>query len=572
MCTRSHMRVLLMSAVCLTVGAGCAPRVRWSLEPQPVATSDTVGVTVDPEERDPSLYWDAINQSSLYLVEQSVDLPRQFRKLTGRMHDAVNADVFGEVPNSSWFTNRHGTRRLTREELQRGPDRINGPDTSGLWIITRAKTQGVTPGFFIKDARGETFVLKFDPKHHPELATGAELASTKLFHALGYNVPENYLVQFDPRILTIKEGLKYKDERGRQQDLTSEILAEVLERIEVRPDGRIRATASRLLPGRPLGPFSYKGRRKDDPNDLIPHEHRRELRALRVFSQLVNNFDTKDHNTLDILVDEGGRKFVRHYLIDFSSALGSDSDEPKAGYKGYSYTIDAEQGLVSLVTLGMRRWSWEYADQSGMPPAAGYFESELFEPDGWKPLHANPAFDNMLDEDAFWACRILGQFTRDDFRACLETAQYSDPATTDYLVEQLWARRTKILAHYYAMVCPLDDVRVADDGTSIVITYTDRRVIDSLLGGMTIAYDVRVTAGGRSLVPTMRLSQSRVELDSSIRAKLVASLASAGSDADHVLEVRVSSMTGKQTSSATAYVYFDAEPTHTRLVGLSRDD
>ena len=45
------------------------------------------------------------------------------------------------------------------------------------------------------------------------------------------------------------------------------------------PDGRIRAVAVPWIAGQILGAFDLIGRREDDPNDRIPHEHRRSLRA-----------------------------------------------------------------------------------------------------------------------------------------------------------------------------------------------------------------------------------------------------------------------------------------------------
>ena len=52
-----------------------------------------------------------------------------------------------------------------------------------------------------------------------------------------------------------------------------------------------RAVATRLPEGRAslLGPFQVWGSRRDDPNDIVPHEHRRDLRGLSVFEAWVNN-------------------------------------------------------------------------------------------------------------------------------------------------------------------------------------------------------------------------------------------------------------------------------------------
>ena len=72
-------------------------------------------------------------------------------------------------------------------------------------------------------------------------------------------------------------------------------------------DGRYRAVASRFIKGKPLGEWEYRGRRKDDPEDLIPHEHRREVRGLWTINAWTNHTDCSARNTLDMWVTEGGR-------------------------------------------------------------------------------------------------------------------------------------------------------------------------------------------------------------------------------------------------------------------------
>ena len=44
----------------------------------------------------------------------------------GKLLRAQNTNTLGEVPDSSWFTNRIGIRDMTPEELARGADRTGG--------------------------------------------------------------------------------------------------------------------------------------------------------------------------------------------------------------------------------------------------------------------------------------------------------------------------------------------------------------------------------------------------------------------------------------------------------------
>src|SRR4029077_7587854 len=73
-----------------------------------------------------------------------------------------------------------------------GPDTSVGPG-SGTWTIVSSKSDGVTPGFTIKDAAGQSWLLKCDTRCYRAMETWTEVAVTKLMWALGYNVPENHI-------------------------------------------------------------------------------------------------------------------------------------------------------------------------------------------------------------------------------------------------------------------------------------------------------------------------------------------------------------------------------------------
>ena len=121
---------------------------------------------------------------------------------------ATNVNTVDEVPNSSWFTNRLGYRQMSPEEIAKGPNTTNGP-AAGAWTITSSKSDGVTPGFTVKDSTGQRWFLKFDPPGYRAMSTGTEVAVTKLMWALGYNVPENHIAYLQREQLVIGEGAKF---------------------------------------------------------------------------------------------------------------------------------------------------------------------------------------------------------------------------------------------------------------------------------------------------------------------------------------------------------------------------
>src|SRR5688572_19954438 len=93
----------------------------------------------------------------------------------GNIPRAVNVNTLGEVPDSSWFTNRMGARLMPIEELARGPLRGDGPDMSRPWTVIRGKAGGISPGFTIRDTRGDVYFIKPDPEGFPNLSTAADV-------------------------------------------------------------------------------------------------------------------------------------------------------------------------------------------------------------------------------------------------------------------------------------------------------------------------------------------------------------------------------------------------------------
>ena len=243
----------------------------------------------DPILRDPEPQ-DAAG-AALSEVDLMYDLTYNLFALPGRKPSglrAQNVNTIDEVPDSSWFTNRIGTRPLTIDEIVRGPN-VGAPPNPSRWIIYQAEDRRRHPGITAKDANGETWFLEFDPPYNPEAATAAVMMATKFFWAFGYNQVETFLTTFDPKRMEIDPKATFYRPNGKRTPITRADIDELLEHVARRPDGTYRVVAGRLIPGKIIGNFRYEGTRPDDPNDLVPHQHRRELRGLFVFGAWTNS-------------------------------------------------------------------------------------------------------------------------------------------------------------------------------------------------------------------------------------------------------------------------------------------
>ena len=193
-----------------------------------------------------------------------------------------------------------------------------------------------------------------------------------------------------------------------------------------------------------LATSGYHGTRPDDPNDIVLHEHRRELRAARVFGAWLNHDDSRGVNSLDMLETRNGRGHIKHYMFDFGSILGSGTVYEQRLRAGNEYIYEPKPGWRTLATLGLYVRPWILINYPDVPPSIGRFEGDAFDPAAWKPEYPNPAFRNMRPDDAFWGAMIVARFDDAAIRAIVEKARYSDPRATEYTTT-LIKRRDKVL-------------------------------------------------------------------------------------------------------------------------------
>ncbi len=422
----------------------------------------------DPVMIDDDTQFDASEARPLDLSEYYDFLEHTFASPGDRRPvRALNVNTIDEVPDSSWFTNRMGRRPMSIAEIVRGPDRVERLAID-RWLVVGGKSPGgLQPGFLAVDPADPTqlYQLEVDPPANPERATGAEVIGTAFYHALGYNVVDVYLVDVDPKQITISAKATIRDASGRRRFVRADLEA-ILVQAARRPDGRYRMAASRFVDGKPLGNFKYYGLRPDDPNDIYPHEHRRELRANRVFAAWLNHDDSRAVNTLDMLVTEGGRRFIRHCMFDFGSILGSATRFANSPRSGHEYLLERRSSLAGLLSLGLHVPRWlRRACPDDVPPAVGCIDAETFDPAHWKPGYPNPAFDNLRADEAFWGVRLVAAFSDEAIRAVVEKARFTDPRATDYLTDVLIKRRDKIARTWLTAANPVVNPALSPEGT-----------------------------------------------------------------------------------------------------------
>ncbi|MEO8701898.1 MAG: hypothetical protein ABI867_17770 [Kofleriaceae bacterium] len=439
---------LSILALVAVAACGSTHTVRFANAPVVTRVDDSQNVPKAPAEHPFA--------QKLYHFRGNVSLRLERGLEVRRERRSIGVNAFDEVPDSTWFTNRIGVRALTTEEIQHGSIQIESPEAHLPWTIKSTKIGGASVGFIIKDARGETFVLKFDEPEMPEVETSADAIVGRLLWSVGFNISEDHVVYFRATDLKLTKDAKIKDWFGNGRPLRQPDLDKLLAKVSIGADGRYRGLASRFLGGKRLGGHPDEGVRSDDPNDLIPHERRRELRGSRPIFAWLDHVDVKEDNTIDMYIPDGDRHYVRHYLIDFGKSLGCMAMSATNPRRSFQYALDFAALFKALLTFGLTERPWQGRTS---PPILGValLDTAKFKPELWSPNTASYYPFLLTDRiDGFWGAKLVMRFTREQIRAAVDMGRLTDPRAAEFITDALVERQKKTGRYYFSQVAPLD--------------------------------------------------------------------------------------------------------------------
>jgi len=170
--------------------------------------------------------------------------------------------------------------------------------------------------------------------------------------------------------------------------------------------------------------------------------------------------------------DGNGKGFVRHYMLDFGSTMGS-GDFIHGPYRiGHEYIYDGAAVGRAFLTLGTWQRPWEEQGRI-LYPEIGYYQAELFDPARWKPNYPNLAFLRMDDSDAYWGAKLVTAYSDEIVDRLVDSGKYSRVEVAEHLKTVLKRRRDAIGSYWFDRITPLEDPRLQGDGAGFNLEFRD---------------------------------------------------------------------------------------------------
>jgi hypothetical protein len=419
-----------------------------------------------PAEYFSPFIWDQVDNVAFARMSRGLSI-----ETTG---EAANVNSMDEVPDSSWFLNKpRGDASHDDAPGACKPDDMlpaAADVKDGEWVIDHGKDNGSTLGFRINIKGKGKYMLKADDEGLPERASAASVIGAAIYDEVGYYTTCEQVAVFKKEQLKLTPGLKVIDNEGISHAFDDKSLEKALKSTTHYSGDLIRMQASKWLPGLTIGPFRYIGTRKDDPNDVIEHASRRELRAGQIMAAWLDHWDAREQNSMDVWMaanekdKDSSPGHVMHYILDTSDTLGGAvSVDEMSRRLGHSYNFDFVDVFGSLFTFGIREYPWDRAEKLPGKEKFSYFGTKDFDPAQWKPLYPNPAFLAMTEHDAAWMARKLARFSKADIDRIVRLGMWKQEGDIRFLSNALEVRLQRILQRYFSKLSPIGEVRKEGD-------------------------------------------------------------------------------------------------------------
>lgn len=578
---------IIVLVVSLAVAESCASPRQFPLREPFLVDTDLRPVSVpcrpDPTPKEPQrttcapreyvspFIWDLVDNIAFARLSRAFSI-----EVSG---EAANVNSLDEVPDSAWFTNRPRTgAKAGATATDDAPGACNTGEmlpaqdqvADGTWIIDHGKDNGSTLGFRIDVPGKGLYMLKADDEGKPERASAASVIGAAIYDAIGFNTTCEQVVVLRKAQLKLTPDLKVVDNDGVSHPFDEAALDKVLASTTQVPGGLVRMQASKWLPGLALGPFRYIDTRADDPNDVIDHADRRELRGNRVLSAWLDHWDAREQNSMDVwMAGDAKHKgsspgLVVHYLLDMSDTLGGEiSVDEMSRRLGYSYELDFADIFRSLVTFGADERPWDRAKRVPGREKFAYYRAQDFDPARWKPAYPNPAFLRTTERDAAWMARLIARFSIEDIRGFVALGRWRDPTDADYLTDILVERQRRVLVRYLSKLSPLGEVRAVG---AEQICATDFARLRGIAPAQAFHYTIVERGGGKTAEPRAEVSGDGT-LCFKTRPMVTGNLA----DGDPARIVTFEVRNGTRAGPLVIYTY-DLGRRGMRVVGLTRPE
>lgn len=275
-----------------------------------------------------------------------------------------------------------------------------GPGASDMapvapFTFIKEETTGESAKFDVKDARGETWVVKVGPEAQ------AETVATRLIWAVGYFADEAYYL-----------------DRAEIQNLPK------LSRGQEFIENRSVVRAARFEPKR-----KYISRGDNWDWEVNPFTKTRELDGLKVLMVLLANYDTsiRNNRVLSTTNSATGELEARYVATDVGATLGKvgglggkRSKNTLADFRSSKFILGVESGLVKF-------------DYDTTPKKMGMFAS-LFKPSYRSSQEKKErAMQNVSVENARWIGSLLAQLSDKQLQDAFRAANYDEQTASGFI-------------------------------------------------------------------------------------------------------------------------------------------